>query len=111
MICLNNIYHCVVIIMFSEILELVDLIIDVDENGFEILTERKTEVFAAKKSIRASEHYEAQKLGYKLSLMFIVKPYEYNNQEYVYYENKKYKVERTYEKDTENLELVCSKVV
>lgn len=97
--------------MFSEVLELVDLVPDIDKNGFEINTEIKTEVFADKKSIRSSEFYESQKLGYKLSVMFVIKPYEYNNQEYVYYENKKYKVERTYEKDTENLELVCSKVI
>lgn len=97
--------------MFSEVLELIKLITSIDENGFEIHSEIKTEVFADKKSIRASEHYEAEKLGYKLSLMFIMKPYEYDNQEYLYYENQKYKVERTYQKDTENLELICSKVV
>lgn len=97
--------------MFSEVLELIKLVTSIDENGFEIHSEIKTEVFADKKSIRASEHYEAEKLGYKLSLMFIMKPYEYNNQEYLYYENQKYKVERPYQKDTENLELICSKVV
>ncbi len=97
--------------MFSEVLELSKIVLDVDENGFEVHTEIKTEVFADKKSIRASEHYEAEKLGYKLSLMFIMKPYEYDNQEYIYYENQKYKVERTYQKDTENLELVCRKVI
>ncbi len=97
--------------MFSEVLELIKLVTSIDENGFEIHSEIKTEVFADKKSIRASEHYEAEKLGYKLSLMFIMKPYEYDNQEYLYYENQKYKVERTYQKDTENLELICSKVV
>lgn len=97
--------------MFSEVLELVDLITSTDENGFEVNTEIKTEVFADKKSIRSSEFYESQKLGYKLSSMFVIKPYEYNNQEYIYYENQKYKVERTYEKDTENLEIVCSKVI
>ena len=97
--------------MFSEVLELIKLVTSVDENGFEIHSEIKTEVFADKKSIRASEHYEAEKLGYKLSLMFIMKPYEYDNQEYLYYENQKYKVERTYQKDTENLELICSKVI
>lgn len=97
--------------MFSEVLELVELIPNIDENGFEVNTETKTEVFANKKSIRSNEFYEAQKLGYKLSVMFVIKPYEYNNQEYIYYENQKYKIERIYEKDTENLEIICSKVI
>lgn len=97
--------------MFSEVLELIKMVSDIDENGFEVHSEIKTEVFADKKSIRATEHYEAERLGYKLSLMFIIKPYEYDNQEYLYYENQKYKIERTYQKDTENLELICSKVV
>ena len=97
--------------MFSEVLELIDIVSDVDENGFELSIEVKTEVFADKKSIRSSEFYEAQKLGYKLSAMFVIKPYEYNNQEYIYYENQKYKIERIYEKDTENLEIICSKVI
>lgn len=97
--------------MFSEVLELIKMVSDIDENGFEVHSEIKTEVFADKKSIRATEYYEAERLGYKLSLMFIIKPYEYDNQEYLYYENQKYKIERTYQKDTENLELICSKVV
>ena len=51
-----------------------------------------------------------EKLGYKLSAMFVIRPYEYNAQEYIYYENNKYKVERTYEKNTEELEIICSKI-
>lgn len=96
--------------MFSEVIELVTFDTIVDNNGFEVNTELKTEVFADKKSIRSNEFYEAQKLGYKLSVMFVIKPYEYNAQEYIYYKNQKYKVERTYEKDSENIEIVCSKV-
>lgn len=97
--------------MFSEVIELVSLNTIVDNNGFEIDSEVKTEVFADKKSIRSNEFYESQKLGYKLSVMFVIKPYEYNAQEYIYYENNKYKVERTYEKNTEELEVICSKVI
>lgn len=97
--------------MFSDVIELVSFDTKVDDNGFEVNTEIKTEVFADKKSIRSNEFYEAQKLGYKLSVMFVIKPYEYNAQEYIYYESNKYKVERTYEKNTEELEIICSKVI
>lgn len=96
--------------MFSDVLELVNVVPQIDENGFEVKAEIRDEIFADKKSVRASENYEAQKLGYKLSAMFVVKPYEYDNQEYIYFENDKYKVERTYEKDSENLELVCRRI-
>ena len=97
--------------MFSEVVELISFNTSIDENGFEISTETKEEVFADKKSVRSTEFYEAQKLGYKLSVMFVIRPYEYNGQEYIYYENNKYKVERTYEKNTEQLEIICSKVI
>lgn len=95
--------------MFSEVIELIDIIHEVDEYGFETNTEIKTEVFANKKSIRSSEFYESQKLGYKLSLMFEVRVEEFESQEYILYENEKYKIERTYQKNAEIIELVCSK--
>jgi len=97
--------------MFSEVIELISFNTYINENGFEISSETKEEIFADKKSVRSTEFYEAQKLGYKLSVMFVIRPYEYNGQEYIYYENNKYKVERTYEKNTEQLEIICSKVI
>lgn len=95
--------------MFSDAIELIDVISEVDEEGFEINTEIKTEVFANKKSIRSNEFYESQKLGYKLSIMFEVRVEEFESQEYILYKNKKYKIERTYQKNAEIIELVCSK--
>ena len=94
----------------NDVIYLLEIKTSVDENGFEVSTEVETKVYAKKKSIRATDHYESQKLGYKLSNTFIIKPYEYLEQEYVKYKDIKYSIERTYEKDTENLELVCSRV-
>lgn len=95
--------------MFKEVLELAKSRDIFDENGFKGKEFLKREVFANKKSIRASEHYEAQKLGYKLSAMFEIKSYDYNNEEYLFFEDEQYKIERTYEKNSEILELVCRK--
>lgn len=95
--------------MFKEVLELAKSRDIFDENGFKSKEFLKREVFANKKSIRASEHYEAQKLGYKLSAMFEIKPYEYDNEEYLFFEDEQYKIERTYEKNSEVLELICRK--
>lgn len=97
-------------IILNDVIELISTYLYVDENGFEIQAERKREIFADKKSVRSSEFYQAQSQGFKLGIMFNIKPYEYDNEEYLIFENQKYKIERTYEKDSENLEIVCSKV-
>lgn len=95
--------------MFSDVIELIDIIHEIDDYGFETNIEIKTEVFANKKSIRSNEFYESQKLGYKLSIMFEVRVEEFESQDYILYKNKKYKIERTYQKNAEIIELVCSK--
>lgn len=96
----------------NDVIELLSIITNsnTDENGFEINTENKREVFAEKKSVRSNEFYQAQSKGFKIDIMFNIKPYEYEDEEYLMFENKKYKIERLYEKDTENLELICSMV-
>lgn len=81
---------------------------ETDEKGFEIEVYENTEVFGNEKSIRSNEFYEAQRQGLKLSKMFAIKPYEYDNQQELMFEGTKYKVERTYQKNTEELELICS---
>ena len=67
-------------------------------------------IFADEKSIRSNEFYEAQRKGIKLDRMFVIKPYEYNYQTKIKYDNDIYTIERTYKKNTEELELICSKV-
>lgn len=96
-------------IILNDVIELISTSLGVDKNGFEIQAEIKREIFADKKSVRSSEFYQAQSQGFKLDVMFNIKPYEYDNEEYLIFENQKYKIERTYEKDSENLEIICSK--
>lgn len=84
---------------------------ETDEKGFEVEVYEGTDIFADEGSIRSNEFYEAQRKGIKLSNMFIVKPYEYNNEKYILFEGEKYNVERTYKKNTEELELICSKCI
>lgn len=93
-----------------EIILLTNIGSDTDKNGFEIEVFEETSVWGRECSIRGNEFYEAQSRGIKLSAMFIIKPYEYENQTLLKYEGETYKVERTYKKDTENLELICSRV-
>ncbi|MDB2049340.1 phage head closure protein, partial [Clostridium perfringens] len=82
---------------------------DTDENGFEVEVFEETEIWGRECSIRGSEFYQAHKQGIKLAIMFLIKPYEYELQEKLKYEGNIYNIERTYKKDTENLELICSR--
>ena len=97
--------------MFNEIVKLITSNKTIDENGFEVEKTKENIVFADKKSVKQTEFYEAQRNGHKLDKMFIIKPYEYHGEKYIIHNEIKYKIERTYEKDTENLEIICSREV
>ncbi|WGX77368.1 phage head closure protein (plasmid) [Paraclostridium bifermentans] len=83
---------------------------ETDDRGHEKEVFEEIPIFADEKSIRSNEFYEAQRKGIKLDRMFVIKPYEYNYQTKIKYDNDIYTIERTYKKNTEELELICSKV-
>lgn len=97
--------------ILNDLISLLEIEKDIDVEGFEIEKQKERVVFAKKKSITQSEFYEAGRNGYKLSYKFVIKPYEYNGEKYILYNEEKHKIERTYEADSENLELICSKKV
>lgn len=82
-----------------------------DEIGNQIPVEVNNTVFCEVNSIGRSEFYNASMAGLKPSIIFTVHPYEYNEETQIEFENKNYKVIRTYEKNTEELELTCEKVM
>ena len=69
------------------------------------------EVFCNKKSVRQSEFYQAQAQGYKPELMFVVRSSEYNGEAYFKHEGITYRILRTYDKNGEKTELICSALV
>lgn len=75
-----------------------------------ISTEKFTKVYANKKSIRQTEFYQAQATGLKPELAFEIHSIEYENQEILEYNLKKYTIIRTYDKG-EFIELICQGVV
>lgn len=95
----------------SEIIELVSTVPDVNDLGNTIETEVKRQIFADKKSIRQSEFYQASATGLKPELMFEVWTDEYQNEEALYYNGKKYKIIRTYDKNVRTMELICTGIV
>ena len=75
--------------------------------GEVIRTKEYRKVYADKQSVRQSEFYQSASVGLKPELVFVVKSVEFNNDEYVRYEDKEYTIIRTYDKG-ENTELTVS---
>lgn len=64
-------------------------------------------LLAEKKSIRQSEFYQAAATGLKPELTFVVWPHEYRGEDILKFNEKSYKIIRTFEKNHKELELIC----
>lgn len=96
---------------WSNELILIQKTYDFDEIGNQVEAEVKTTVFCDIKSVGRSEFYSAATTGLKPEIIFIVHNYEYNGENQVEFENKKYNVIRTYTRNEEEVELTCEKVL
>jgi SPP1 family predicted phage head-tail adaptor len=97
--------------LFRDVVDLVSVAYTINDLGNTTEVETKNTVFADKQSIRQSEFYQAQALGLKPELMFVVRTIDYNNESRLEYNSKKYNVIRAYDKSGELTELVCSGIV
>lgn len=97
--------------LFRDVLYLVSVVYSVNDVGNSTEVETKTTVLCDKQSIRQSEFYQAQALGLKPELMFVIRTVDYNNESRLEYNSKKYNVIRAYDKSGELTELVCSGIV
>ena len=100
--------------LFRDVINLVSVTIAENEIGDSIEVPVKREVFADKKSIRQNLFYQAAATGLRPELMFVVRTIEYNQEpklEYPIGSDKEYNIIRTYDKDGEFTELVCSGLV
>ena len=95
---------------YSEIIELVAIQSGISNAGYPTEIESKKEAFADLKSVRRSEFYEALNQGMRLVVAFHVRCSDYENEKYVDYNGHRYRVERSYTKDGEIIELNCSEV-
>lgn len=100
--------------MYNEIITLVSEENTVDEYGDSISIETERTVFAKLKSIGQSEFYQAQAVGLKPEIKFVLPDFlEYKNEKKLKYapfneEEEVYSVLRTYRNNNE-LELVCKR--
>ena len=71
----------------------------------------KTIVFAEKRSIFSNEFYKASTQNLRLEAVFVIYPFEYQNEEIIEYENKRYKIIRTFEKNVNELEITVGEKI
>lgn len=62
-------------------------------------------------SIGQRQSYQAAAVGLKPEFTCIMWKFEYNDEEYLKYKGKQYKITRTYIRDDEKIELTCSSQV
>lgn len=97
--------------LFRETIKLISVTNSINDIGDSVkLLTKSTDIFADKQSIRQSEFYQAAAVGLRPELTFIIRICEYNQQELLEFNNKIYKIIRTYEKDNEFIELICQGV-
>lgn len=95
----------------NDVIELIEIKTSQNKIGDCIDTKSYTEIFAKRKSIKQSEFYQAQASGFKPEISFEINSFEYNNETRVRYNNKEYKVLRTYQVSVDRLEIVLEGVV
>lgn len=103
--------------MYNEVIKLIKVTKTKDKYGGLVENETERTVFANIKSIGQSEFYQAQAVGFKPEVKFVLPDYlEYQDESKLKYkgindaEEKTYSVIRTYRVDN-TLELVCKKGV
>lgn len=94
--------------MWRDVVSLRNITSTIDEYGDRTETGINSVVFANKKSVRQSEFYQAHAHGFKPEIMFEVRSLEYTGQEQLIYNGKTYNIIRTYSKNDEVMELICS---
>ena len=93
--------------MYNEVIKLMDVTTATNPAGDVIETITKKEVFAKVKSVWMKEHYAALGVGLKPELVFVLADYyDYDDQEFIEYEDKRYTILRVDRKQSNELELV-----
>jgi|SRR5690606_7303770 len=97
--------------MWRDVIQLVDLTVGDNEIGDAVTQPTPREVYANQKSVRQSEFYQAMATGLQPELMFEVRSIDYQGEKQLIYNGKTYSIIRTYDRNGEIVELVCSGLV
>lgn len=79
-----------------------------DAEGYPQETVKTTDVFADVQSTKRSEFYAAKQIGINLAITVKLRAADYDGQERLVWNGKRYKVERAYTEAREMYELNCS---
>jgi SPP1 family predicted phage head-tail adaptor len=96
---------------FDSVIYLIQVTYGENDMGDSIEIHTKRQTFAQKNSVRQSEFYQAAATGLKPELTFVVWLREYRDEPKLEYNGKMYTVIRTYSKNDELIELICSGMV
>ena len=92
----------------NELIEIESTTLITDDAGDTITETTWKEIFAEKRSIGSQEFYQAHSEGLKPEFKFVIHPSEYNRKTdgpHIRYDEEIFKIIRTYEKDSESLEI------
>lgn len=97
--------------LFRDVIDLVAVTNGENDIGDIVETETPRQVYANKKSIRQTEFYQAMAAGLRPEIMFEVRYAEYAGEPKLRHAGKTYNIIRTYTKNDEMIELICSGLV
>lgn len=98
--------------LWNEVIELVKETARTNEMGDPVTKLTYRIVYADKKGVRQSEFYQANAIGLKPELMYVINEHDYEGERLIRVDKKLlYDIIRTYPAKNEGLELVCSRVV
>jgi SPP1 family predicted phage head-tail adaptor len=95
--------------MWRDICELLGVTSAPDGYGGFTDTEVSRTVFCDRKSIKATEFYQAHATGLKPEITLVIRAVDYADETKVRFNEKVYDVLRTYSKNGELIELTCAK--
>ena len=96
--------------MYNDVLTLVKESYSTNDFGDRVAAVLTRDVFCEVKSVGMKEKYQAQAIGLLPELTFVLPDYsEYADEQKIIYQEKEYRVIRTYIKDTHEIELVVTR--
>ena len=97
--------------LYRDVITLISETSTLNANGYDVIKETTSDVFADVQSVTRTEFYESMKAGISLACAFVVRCADYAGQKLIEFNGTRYKVERTYSYDGETVELNCSEVI
>ena len=95
----------------DEIIYLLQNTTETNKMGDVINRIKEIKRYAEIDSIGQNQSYQAAAVGLKLSFIATIWKFEYNNEEFLKYNGKQYKITKTYVRDDEKIELTCGSQV